>query len=67
MNMIRIVISIGLWVIAIEKGYNFFKMRDTNADAGDSAQRKELRALRNSFLWNLGFAVIYSYIVITKF
>lgn len=62
MNIIKIVLSIGLWFTVIEKGYTYLKLRDKVGQNDDTGHQKELKTVRNSFLKILALAVIYAYI-----
>lgn len=66
MNIIKIILSIGLWFLVIVKGYTYLKVRDQLGKNEDTARQKELKKIRNSFLEILAVAVIYTYINLSK-
>lgn len=66
MNIIKIILSIGLWFLVIVKGYTYLKERDQVGKNEDTARQKELKKIRNSFLEILAVAVIYTYINLSK-
>lgn len=66
MNIIKIILSIGLWFLVIVKGYTYLKKRDQVGKSEDAARQKELKKIRNGFLEILTVAVIYTYINLSK-
>ena len=66
MNIIKIILSIGLWFLVIVKGYTYLKVRDQLGKNEDTARQKELNKIRNGFLEILAVAVIYTYINLSK-
>ena len=66
MNIIKIILSIGLWFFVIVKGYTYLKVRDQLGKNEDTARQKELKKIRNGFLEILAVAVIYTYINLSK-
>lgn len=56
MNFIQILLLVGLVIIAVEKGYTYFKIR--NAEDGKEISLQQKKA-RNSFWWSLAVAIIY--------
>ena len=66
MNIIKIILSIGLWFLVIVKGYTYLKVQDQLGKNEDTARQKELKKIRNGFLVILAVAVIYTYINLSK-
>lgn len=66
MNIIKIILSIGLWFFVIVKGYTYLKERDQVGKNENTARQKELKKIRNDFLEILAVAVIYTYINLSK-
>ena len=66
MNIIKIILSIGLWFLVIVKVYTYLKVQDQLGKNEDTARQKELKKIRNGFLEILAVAVIYTYINLSK-
>lgn len=62
MNFIQILLLVGLVILAVEKGYTFFKIK-RNEDGQEPSS--EHRKARNAFFWSLAVAVIYACIKLT--
>ncbi|MCI6429563.1 MAG: hypothetical protein MSA72_01515 [Lachnospiraceae bacterium] len=58
MNIIKILLSIGLWFTVIEKRYTYLKLRD-EVEQNEDTTRGKTQTVRNSFLKVLAMAVIY--------
>lgn len=59
MNIIQIILLIGLVIIAVEKGYTYFKIK--SAEEGHTTSPEHKKA-RNAFFWSLAVAIVYAYI-----
>ncbi len=57
MNFMQILLLVGLVIIAVEKGYTYFKIR--NAEDGQETSPQHKKA-RNAFWWSLAVAIIYA-------
>lgn len=62
MNFIQIILLVGLIILAVEKGYTYFKIKSAEEGKETSVEH---RKARNAFFWSLAVAVIYACIKLT--
>ena len=60
MNIIHIALMVGLWLIAIMKGKQYFQLRDAFIRSGDREMPIECRNAKKVFISGLIAAVIYT-------
>lgn len=64
MNIIHIALMVGLWLIAIMKGKQYFHLRDAFIRSGDQEMPIECRNAKKVFISGLIAAIIYTLIKI---
>ena len=62
MNIIHILLLVGLTIMAVEKGYTYFKIKSAEEGKEPSAEHKKAR---NAFFWSLTVAIVYACIKLT--
>ena len=62
MNIIHIALMVGLWLIAITKGKQYFQLRDAFIRSGKQEMPIECRNAKKVFISGLIAAIIYTLI-----